>query len=91
MDLKAELFAGMETKRDFMEGKETGTPKVTPAPFFDERARVSSSPNQLHTVETGLRMNDVTRAQILENEKNAKEGWISGSMEYDNRLDKKTM
>ena len=91
--MKAELFADMETKRDFMEAKESGQTSVTPVPFFKEDARIPSTPNQLHTVEIGLRMNDVTKARILENEderrdeERREEGWMNGAMEYENRLD----
>ena len=85
-ELRSELFAGLETRADFIDGRERNETDLTPAPFFDQHSRLLNTPNQLHSTEISLTMNDATRAEIKKDPSSIKK---KDQMDFNNRFDRK--
>ena len=75
----------METRADFMDGRERHETDLTPTPFFDPNSRLLSTPNQLHSTEISVTMNDATRAEIKKDPNSIKR---KDKMAFDNRFER---
>ena len=75
----------METRADFMDGRERNETDLTPTPFFDPDSRLLSTPNQLHSTEISVTMNDATRAEIKKDPNSIKR---KDKMAFNNRFER---
>ena len=84
-ELKLELFAGLETRADFIDGRERNETDLTPTPFFSQESRLSCTPNQLHSTEISVTMNDAAIAEIRKDPNSIKK---KDQMDFDNRFER---